>query len=108
MLARKKSKSEVENGGLALIRVRDDGAGITQADLPLAVARHATSKIASLHDLERVREPGVSRRGAAQHCLGFAFSLTHVQRGMRTAGNSPATESCAIQQCRRRMLSHDG
>jgi len=45
---------DIEAGGARLIRVRDDGAGIVGDDLALAISAHATSKIASFEDLERV------------------------------------------------------
>ncbi len=49
---------EVEQGGVRLIRVRDDGGGIAPAQLALALARHATSKIASFEDLQQVASLG--------------------------------------------------
>lgn len=49
---------DVEAGGARLLRIRDNGAGITEADLALSLARHATSKITSIEDLEAVASLG--------------------------------------------------
>lgn len=55
----------VDGGGLERIEVVDDGAGIAAEDVPLAVRRHATSKLAAAGDLERVRTLGFRGEGLA-------------------------------------------
>ncbi|PUA27269.1 MAG: DNA mismatch repair protein MutL [Cellvibrio sp. 79] len=49
---------DIEEGGIKLMRVRDNGGGIDKDDLPLALSRHATSKIYELDDLEAVATLG--------------------------------------------------
>ena len=45
---------DIEQGGVKIMRVRDNGGGIAKEDLSLALSRHATSKIKNLDDLESV------------------------------------------------------
>jgi DNA mismatch repair protein MutL len=76
--AARQIRVDLMGGGLDLIRVTDDGAGMLRDDLPLAFARHATSKIAALDDLEHITTLGF--RGEALASIAAVSTVTLVSR----------------------------
>jgi DNA mismatch repair protein MutL len=93
---------EVEGGGARLLRVRDDGFGMSAADAERAVKRHATSKISRSEDLARVLSLGF--RGEALHAIAAVSLLTlttrepgapHATRVRVTAGGPVESEGAS-------------
>ncbi|MGH8506121.1 MAG: DNA mismatch repair endonuclease MutL [Stenotrophobium sp.] len=84
---------EIEQGGLGLIRIRDNGVGIPRNELALALERHATSKIASLDDLEQVASLGF--RGEA---LPSILSVSRLVLSSRTAQDAHGWQLAASAQ----------
>lgn len=78
---------EIDAGGIRRIRVADDGVGMTEADLRLSVERHATSKLATLADLDRISSFGF--RGEALPSLASVSRLSISTR-------SPACDEGAV------------
>lgn len=77
---------EIEGGGVALVRVRDNGSGLSHDDAERAMGRHATSKISTAEDLAGVDSLGF--RGEGLHAISSVSSLT---LATREAGAEHAT-----------------
>lgn len=94
---------EIEEAGLAKIRISDNGEGIEESDVPLAFNRHATSKIKNEHDLFRIRTLGF--RGEALPSIASVSKLELVTstggegtRIMLEGGKITALEKCAASK----------
>src|SRR5207245_7434559 len=81
---------DLRDGGAALIRVSDDGHGMTAEELPLALERHATSKLARDEDLDAIATLGFRGEALAAICAVSRFTVTSRARGaaegLRLAG----------------------
>ena len=76
---------QLASGGTKLLKVSDDGSGIGKAQLALAVARHATSKIATLDDLECIASLGFRGEALASIAAVSHLTLTSRQRDEKHA-----------------------
>ncbi len=87
---------DVDDGGLSMLRVTDDGVGMNRADALLCVERHATSKIRTVEDLHAVATLGFRGEALAAICSVSRFALETRQRGalsgvsVRLDGGGPA------------------
>lgn len=84
-------RTEIRRGGISLLKVSDDGKGMSRDDAQLAFHRHATSKIASTEDLFNITHMGF--RGEALHSIA---SVAQVKLTTRQADDVVGTEICVI------------
>ena len=95
---------EIKNGGKTLIKVTDNGKGISKDDMPISIERHATSKIRKVEDLENTYTMGF--RGEALASISAISKMTMISKTLEettgykiqtTAGNVIDIEECGAQ-----------
>jgi len=99
-----KLEVDIEAGGTQLIRVRDNGGGMAAEDLPLALCRHATSKIVRLEDLEAVRSLGF--RGEALASIAAVSRLSLTSNDAEGSVGATATTAGRDMRCEVRPAPH--
>ncbi|MDP5206724.1 DNA mismatch repair endonuclease MutL [Alishewanella sp. SMS8] len=95
---------ELEKGGSKLIRIRDNGVGIAEAELVLALSRHATSKISSLADLEQIESLGF--RGEALASISSVARLTLTSKPAQQAAAWQASAEGRDMEVELRPAAH--
>ena len=81
--------AEIKRGGVALIRVSDNGCGMDKEDLPIAIKRHATSKIKNREDLEKIMTLGF--RGEALAAISSVSRVTIITKTANAESGSMLT-----------------
>ena len=96
---------DLSGGGVGLMRISDNGTGIARDDLPLALQRHATSKIGSLDDLESIASLGFRGEALASIAAVSRFALTsraagaaHAWRIEAEGGRIESTKPAALSE----------
>jgi DNA mismatch repair protein MutL len=94
---------DLRDGGAALVRVIDDGIGMTADELPLALERHATSKLATDADLDAIATLGFRGEALAAICAVSRFTVTSRARGaaegLRLGGEGGAVIQRLVVPC---------
>ncbi len=89
---------DLRDGGAALVRVSDDGVGMSAEELPLALERHATSKLATDEDLDAIATLGFRGEALAAICAVSRFTVTSRARGGSSEGLRLGGEGGAVIQ----------
>ena len=89
---------DLRDGGAALVRVIDDGVGMSAEELPLALERHATSKLATDADLDAIATLGFRGEALAAICAVSRFTVTSRARGAAAEGLRLGGEGGAVIQ----------